>query len=268
MVRSKLLRARQKLGKYRIERRLADGPRCAVYQAYDTIHGCRVALKIPHPEMMDDYFLADFRREVRLATRMEHPNVLPILNASFIEEHFVIAMPLGLESLADRLCRRISTEKALDYTAQMLAALAHAHGRRIIHCDVKPDNFILFPDNRLRLTDFGFSKIALRTVKASGSGTVGYLAPEQALGRPMFQSDVFSLGLVIYRMFSGTLPEWPYAWPPAGHARLRQRLRPPMIAWLRRALELRPQARFRDAVQMDNAFRRLRGKSRQRRPAQ
>lgn len=259
---SKLLRARQKLGKYRIERCLADGPRCAVYQAYDSIHGCRVALKIPYPEMMDEFFLADFRREARLATRMDHPNVLPILNASFIDELFVIAMPLGLESLGDRLARRISTEKALDYTAQMLAALSHAHSQRIIHCDVKPDNFILFPDNRIRLTDFGFSKIALRTIKASGSGTVGYLAPEQALGHPMFQSDVFSLGLVIYRMFSGTLPEWPYAWPAAGHRRLVSKLRPPMIAWLRKAMELRPESRFSNAVEMEQAFRRLRGRAR------
>ncbi len=262
MSKSKLLRARQKLGKYRIERCLADGPRCAVYQAYDSIHGCRVALKIPYPGMMDEFFLADFRREARLATRMDHPNVLPILNASFIDEHFVIAMPLGLESLGERLARRISTEKALDYTGQMLAALSHAHSKRIIHCDVKPDNFILFPDNRIRLTDFGFSKIALRTIKASGSGTVGYLAPEQALGHPMFQSDVFSLGLVIYRMFSSTLPEWPYAWPAAGHRRLASKLRPPMIAWLRRSMELRPQSRFSNAVEMEQAFQRLRGRAR------
>jgi len=61
--RKKLLRARQKLGKYRIERRLSDGPRAAVYQAYDTIHGVKVALKIPDPDIMDDEFLDEFRRE-------------------------------------------------------------------------------------------------------------------------------------------------------------------------------------------------------------
>lgn len=255
MPRKTLLRARQKLGKYRIERRLSDGPRAAVYQAYDTIHGIKVALKIPDPEIMDDEFLDEFRREARLSERMEHPNVLPVQNACFLDGYFVIAMPLGIETLADRLTRRISNERALDFTRQALAAVAHAHSRKIIHCDVKPENFILFPDNRLRLTDFGFSKIALRSVRrASGSGTVGYLSPEQALGRPMFQSDVFALGLVIYEMFSGELPEWPYKWPPPGHARIRGKLRPKMLAWLRTAMEFKPQDRYKNAVTMQRAL--------------
>lgn len=266
MARVKLLRARQKLGKYRIERRLANGPRAAVYQAYDTIHGVKMALKIPHPAVMDEAFLDEFRREARVSVRMEHPNVLPIQNACFIDDLFVIAMPLGHETLADRMTRRMSTTLALDFTRQALAALAHAHSRRIIHCDVKPENFIIFDDNRLKLTDFGFSKIALRSIrKASGSGTVGYLAPEQALGRPMFQSDVFALGLLIYEMFSGALPEWPYKWPPPGYARIRSKLRPKVLTWLRRSMEFRPQDRYRNAVTMERAFNKIRAKAVQRR---
>lgn len=267
MIRSELpgpgfLRARQKLGKYRIERRLSNGPRAAVYRAFDTIHGTRVALKIPHPECMDDVNLDEFRREARLSVRMEHPNVLPVQNACFIDNYFVIAMPLGIETLADRMTRRMSTTLALDFTWQALAAVAHAHSRKIIHCDVKPENFIIFDDNRLRISDFGFSKVAIRTVKASGSGTVGYLAPEQALGRPMFQSDVFSLGLVIYQLFSGQLPEWPHKWPPPGYPRIRSKLRPKVLWWLKKAMELRPQERFRNAVSMENAFEKIRIKER------
>ncbi len=250
-----LPRARQMLGKYRIECRLATGPRATVFRAYDTIHGIRVALKIAEPGLMSDEFLDEFRREARLAVRMEHPNILPIQNASFIDGLFVIAMPLGEETLGDRMTRRMSTRRALDFTAQALDAVAHAHSRNIIHCDVKPENFILFDDNRLKLTDFGFSKVMIRPgQKGSGSGTVGYLAPEQALGRPMFQSDVFSLGLVIYRLFSGTLPEWPYKWPPAGYPRIRAKLRPRMLSWLRKAIEFKPQDRFRNAVAMQRAF--------------
>ncbi len=259
MSKIRLLRARQTLGKYRIERRLANGPRAAVYQAYDTIHGARVALKIPHASILDDEALDEFKREARLSVQLEHPNVLPIQNACWIDDLFVIAMPLGTETLADRMARRMSAGLALAFTRQAVAAVAHAHSRRIIHCDVKPENFIVFDGERLRLADFGFSKVALRSLRASGSGTVGYLAPEQALGRPMFQSDVFSLGLVIYQMFTGRLPEWPYTWPPEGHARARAKLKPKALAWLRKALEFRPQDRYANAVAMERAFESLRG---------
>ena len=253
-----MLRARQKLGKYRIERRLSDGPLAAVFQAYDTIHGQRVALKIPHRRLMDDYFLADFRKEARVLARLDHPNILSIQNASFIDGYFVISMPLGIETLGERLQRRIATTKALDFTRQILLATAHAHAQRIIHCDIKPDNFILFPGNLLRLADFGFAKLARGRIEASGSGTVGYVAPEQAMGRPMYASDVFLIGLILYRMFSGTLPRWPYEWPPPGARRLRQKLHPDMVALIRRAIEVAPKARYRDAIRMLAAFDRVR----------
>lgn len=224
----------------------------------DTIHGTRVALKIPHDSAMDEYFLADFKREARLAHRLEHPNILPIRDASFIDGRFVIAMPLGECSLSTRLQRRLSTESALYLAEQALAAVAHAHAASVIHCDIKPDNFILFPDQQLKLTDFGFSKVAAHTLKASGSGTVGYIAPEQALGRPKFQSDVFSLGLVIYELLSGHLPDWPYDWPPPEIKRVREKLKPKLVDWLRRAIEVRPENRFRNAVTMYREFKQLR----------
>ena len=221
---------------------------------------------------MNDFFLADFKREARLAHRLEHPNILPIRDASFIDGRFVIAMPLGERSLgkpdARRVCRR---DGALQFTEQALAAVAHAHAANVIHCDIKPDNFIVFPDNQLKLTDFGFSKVAQHTLKASGSGTVGYIAPEQALGRPKFQSDVFSLGLVIYELLSGYLPEWPYDWPPPEIKRVRAKLKPKLVDWLRRAIQVRPEKRFKSAVTMYREFKRLRngsGKKKRTRSAQ
>jgi len=256
-----LLRVRQRLGKYRIERRIVNGPMAAIYEAFDSIHGVRVALKVPHLAAMDEHFLADFKREARLAPTLEHPNILPIRDASFIEGRFVIVMPLGEESLGDRMRRRIATGLALDFADQALAGVAHAHQNKIIHCDIKPDNFIIFPGNQLKLGDFAFSKIAQRTVKASGSGTVGYMAPEQAVGRPMFQSDVFSLGLVIYELFSGHLHEWPYNWPPAYIERVRRKLNPGLLGWLRKATQVRPADRYKDAVSMYREFRRLRNGS-------
>ncbi len=247
-------RARSMLDKYRIEARLADGPFANVYRAYDTIEGIRVALKIPHPHLTDEQFLEDFRREVRLSAALDHPNILPLKNAGFIDGHFVIVMPLGDQTLADRLRRRMGLRTALDLAEQALAAVAHAHARRIIHCDIKPENLLLFGDGRLRLTDFGIARMALRTQEASGSGTVGYVAPEQAMGRPCLQSDVFSLGLLLYRMLSGKLPTWPYEWPPTGFHRLRGRVHADLIELIRRAIEVKPSKRYRDARHMLAAF--------------
>jgi hypothetical protein len=142
----------------------------------------------------------------------------------------------------------------------MLGAIAYAHSRKIIHCDLKPENLILFPGPRLRLADFGTSRLAQRTVVASGSGTVGYVAPEQALGKTSFRSDVFSLGLVIYELFSGELPEWPYTWPPPGYDRLRRSAHLQFCALLRRALRLEQGRRFENAIQMLAAFQRLKSR--------
>lgn len=258
-----MLRARQKLGKFRIIRRLANGPLAAVYEASDTIHKSRVALKIPKTTGGIDE--DDFLREVQVAIKLQHPNILSVHDASYIDSHFVIVMPLGKESLADRMERRMSTERALEIARQAIASVAHAHAHKIIHCDVKPENFILFDDNVVRLTDFGFAKISLKTLKASGSGTVDYISPEQAMGHPKFQSDVFSLGLVLYRLFSGSLPGWPFEWPMVGHSRLRDRLRPELIEVLRRAIKLDPKERYRDAVQMQKAFERINNTARRQR---
>ena len=260
-----MLRARQKIDKYRILGRISSGPMADVYRAFDTIQKTRVALKIPKAD--DITGEQEFLHEVQVATRLRHPNILSVLNASYIDSHFVIALDLGDESLADRVERRISTARAMDLAGQALAALAHAHEHKVIHCDIKPENFILFPGNQLKLTDFGFAKISLRTLKASGSGTIDYIAPEQAMGRPKFQSDVFSMGLVLYRLFSGKLPEWPFEWPMAGHKQLLARVRPEFVDMLQKAIQLDPAKRYRDATQMQAAFERLQSHARrQKRP--
>ena len=258
-----MLRKKQKVGKYRITGRISSGPLADVYSAYDTIHAIKVALKIP--TSTSGITQEDYLHEVQVATKLQHPNILSVLNASYIDDMFVIAMELGEESMADRIVRRISISGALDLADQALAALAFAHENKIIHCDVKPENFILFPGNRLKLGDFGFAKLSLRTLKASGSGTIDYIAPEQAMGRPMFQSDVFSVGLVLYRLLSGVLPEWPYRWPMEGLDRLKSRVKPEIVAILKRAIQLDPAYRYKNAMQMYAAFKKADSKARRQR---
>lgn len=253
-----MLRPRQMLGKYRIVRKLAEGGFATIYEGLDTIEGLRVALRVPRLRHLSAEMLEMFRKEVRLVARLEHPNILPVKNAEFIDDLFVVSTLLGRGTLADELDERwLPARTALAYGEQILEAAAYAHGQRIIHCDIKPENLILFPGERLRLADFGIAKVALRTLAASGSGTVGYLAPEQALGRPSFRSDVFSIGLILYQMFSGEVPEWPFAWPPAGIERVRRKAHPELIALLERALRVDQYRRFADAGSMLTAFRRL-----------
>ena len=258
-------RARQSIGKYRIVRRLAVGPLADVYEGFDTVQQLRVALKLPHAAtgVLDD--VSDFVSEARIASKLKHPNILPVLNAAFIGDQFVIAMPLGVESLAERIERRMANVLAMDYALQSLRALAHAHEHNVIHCDIKPENFILFPEQVLRLADFGFAKVSARTIKGSGSGTIDYIAPEQALGKPRKASDVFSLGLVLYRLFAGVRPEYPFDWPPPAHDRLVARTNPAFADVVRRAIEPDPKRRFPDAgtmlaaaMQADSGARRQR----------
>ncbi len=243
-------RARQNVGKYRIVRKLASGPLADVYHAFDTVQHMPVALKVPllETERLDD--VADFVSEVRIASRLQHDNILSVHNAAFIGKHFVIAMPLGRESLGSRLERRMANAMAMDLALQSLRALAHAHERKVIHCDIKPENFILFPGQHLCLADFGFAKVAARTVKGSGSGTIDYIAPEQAMGKPRFASDVFSLGLVFHKMFAGVLPEYPFDWPSPGYERLVSRSNEAFAEVIREAIDPDPRRRFRDAGAM------------------
>ncbi len=223
----------------------------------DTVEGLRVALKIPHQRPVDQTVLEDFRREIRLVSKLKHPNILQLKTADVIDGHLVVAYPLAERTLAERLQSRLAVATATDFSRQLLSAVACAHRHHVVHCDVKPDNLLLFRDGTLMLSDFGIAKVALRTVRASGSGTLGFCPPEQAMGKPSFRSDVFASGLVIYRMFSGQLPEWPFAWPPPGYRQIRRRAPVPLIDLIRRSIELDPRKRFANADAMLASFEKV-----------
>ena len=115
-----MLKPRQRLDKYRIERMIASGSVSDVYQAYDTVEGIRVALKIPQFRLLRKEEVGSVAQEVRLAAKLDHPNVLPIKNANFIDGLFVIAYPLGSSDLADRLTSRLSSKKAIHNAGQII----------------------------------------------------------------------------------------------------------------------------------------------------
>ena len=250
----KALRVRQRLGKYRIQSKLGNGSFAVVYSAMDTIEGRRVALKIPHEDLVGEATIRDFRHEIRTVAKLDHPNILQLKDASFIDDKLVIALPLGIQTLTERMQKRASTMQIVGWFEQILDAVAFAHRHKIIHCDIKPDNIILFDDGEVRLADFGIARIAKKTVKGSGSGTLGYMSTEQAMGKPSFRSDVFATGLIGYRMLTGRLPEYPFDWPPPGYTKLRGKVHPKMIALLKRALDPDSRRRYRDAEKMHDAW--------------
>lgn len=253
--------SKRRLGKYRITRRIAEGGYATVYSAHDEIEGIPVALKVPHDQGKDH--LAEFHREARLLAGLEHPNILGVKNASVEDGKFVLAYRLGEESLADRLTRRLAHKKALGICEDLLSAVAFAHSKRIVHRDIKPDNVILLADGRACLTDFGVARLSLknRAPEFTGTGTLGYMAPEHAMGRPTFRSDVFSLGVVLWRILGGTTPEWPFDWPMEGHLRIRTNFGPDVLAVLKKALSVRERDRYADAGSMLAAFRRAKRRS-------
>lgn len=252
------LRIGSRLDKYRILRRLGEGGFATVYAAQDMIEDRRVALKIPDSRYVSNtQSLDDIQREVRIMARLDHPCILPIKDARFIDGHFVMVFPLGDETLADRMGRRMAKATTVDYVVQMIRAVAYAHEQNVLHRDIKPENFVLFADQVVRLTDFGLARIERGIHDASASGTLGYMSPEQAMGRPSYRSDVFSLGLVIYRMLAGDIPEYPFDSLP-GFNKLRRGLSQDFVALIRKAIEPAPQKRFRDAVAMNNAMDRIR----------
>ena len=255
------LKIRQKLGKYRIERRLGSGGFASVYQAMDTVQGIRVAIKVPHSKYTTEAVLTEFRKEIRTTAPLEHDNILPIKDASIIENRLVVVFPLGDETLQQHMTRRISLDTAFDIAEQILRAAAMAHSHHVIHCDIKPENVIVFAGNRVRLADFGIAKVSQKTVQGGGTGTVGYMAPEQAMGKPSFRSDVFSIGLILWRLLSGQWPEWPFEWPVNGYPKLRGRIHPEFIDFMRRAIEINPRHRYRDAQQMLAVFLKLKNRT-------
>lgn len=252
------LRIGSRVGKYRIDARIGSGGFANVFAATDTLLGIKVALKIPLAQHISAENLEEFCREVRLTMQLDHPGILPIRDASFIDQRLVIVTPLAKRTLDDRLKKRMSAETAFTILEELLEAVAHAHEAGIIHCDIKPENILMFDDHRIRLADFGIAKAAQRTIIGSGTGTLGYMAPEQAMGKPSSRSDVFSIGLLAYRMFSGHWPEYPFEWPPAGVATLRQRAHADLIDVVRKAISVDPRQRYRDARQMLTHWRLLR----------
>lgn len=203
-------------GRYEIESELGTGGMATVYGARDLKHERQVAIKVLRPDITAAIGRDRFLREIQIVAQLNHPHILPLYDSGEIDELLMYVMPLVRgESLRDRLKRdsTLSIADTLQITKDVADALAYAHGRGVVHRDIKPGN-ILIEDGHAMVTDFG---IAL-AVSAAGDkritetgvylGTPEYMSPEQAAGEKILdgRSDQYSLACVLYEMLTGQPP--------------------------------------------------------------
>ncbi|MHA7836376.1 MAG: serine/threonine-protein kinase [bacterium] len=252
---TKRLTKGSRLGKYRLEKRLGEGGSATVWQARDTIEGRRAALKIVAPEVVTEFGRDAVENEARIAAQLDHPRVVSIRNADWIEGHFVLVTDLARTSLDLYAGARRSPALALSILLDVAEGLAYAHGQGLIHRDIKPANILIYEGRRAKLGDFGTARLAPQgTSQLTEVGTFGYMAPEHAYGRPGYASDVFSLSLTAYQILSGRLPTWPFEWPLEGHERFERRCPEPVAKVIRKGLRLALASRWRDGIELHRAL--------------
>ena len=249
------LRTGNRLGKYRLERKLGEGGSAVVWQARDSVEGRRVAIKVVLDSVIHEWGRAAVEGEARVAAQLDHPRIAGIRNADWIDRHFVMVTDLARKSLDEYPGARRSPDLALSILADVAEGLAYAHERGLLHRDIKPANIFLYDGRRAKLGDFGTARLAPAATRVlTEVGTFGYMAPEQAYGRPRFASDVFSLALTAYELWAGALPGWPFEWPLEGAQRFMLRCPERVQPVIRRALTLDLRKRWSDGVEFHEAL--------------
>jgi serine/threonine protein kinase len=197
----------QSLGKYKIIAPLGSGGFGTVYLAQDTWIDKKVAIKVPHRQGLD---FGELLREPRLLASVSHPNIVAIITAEKQESVFFIVMEyVQGETLENIIATKgaLDLNRALDFTCQICNAADHAHTQGVIHRDLRPANVLVTENDMLKVADFGTSRFL--EIAAHGTTVIGsppYMAPEQFHGKAVFASDIYSLGVTMYQMMTGSLP--------------------------------------------------------------
>ncbi len=213
-------------GRYVLAREIGRGGMGLVYEARDSVLHRAVAIKIIHESANDPEGLRRFEQEARSAGALSHPNVVTVFDTGREgQSPFIVTELLRGITLRERMERgSIAESEAIQIIAQLARGLAAAHAKGIVHRDLKPANLFLTEEGQLKILDFGVAKL-LAPLDSSGGdpttpgrgdpktqtgrvlGTVGYMAPEQVKGQPVSdRADVFSAGLILFELISGTRP--------------------------------------------------------------
>jgi serine/threonine-protein kinase len=196
------------LGKYQILERLGSGGFGAVYLAMDTLLDRKVALKVPHHQGDMQGLL----QEPRIMASLKHPNIVELITVEQKDDLFFMVMEYVEGESLDRLIRRERTlpiSRALELATDICTAIGFAHSHQVLHRDLRPANILLTKDGVAKVTDFGTSRILELQKDGFARTRIGsppYMAPEHFRGRAVFQSDLWSLGITLYEMLTGSVP--------------------------------------------------------------
>jgi serine/threonine-protein kinase len=257
------------LNRYQLLEQIGSGGTAEIYRGRDLMLDRHVAIKI----LREDYsknpeFESQFRNEARAAGNLSHPNIVTVYDFGNDNGQLFIVMELvpgtNLKSML-RQRGRFTVDECIPLMVQACAGIGFAHRAGLVHCDVKPHNMLVTPDNRLKVTDFGIARamagISLGEHTNVIWGSPQYFSPEQAAGEsPTPASDVYSLGVVLYEMLTGTLPFTASTVEELSHLHMEAKPIPPSeyIPDLPEALEeiilkvlsKEPSARYRTADQL------------------
>ena len=257
--------------RYQVEKPVGRGGMATVYLARDIRHDRKVAIKVMSPDLAATIGADRFTREVKIAAKLSHPNILGVFDSGETEGLLYYVMPfVDGETLRDKLIRerQISIDESIQIICEVAEALGHAHAQGIVHRDVKPEN-ILLQGGRALVADFGIARLAEAEVEkltrtGMAVGTAQYMSPEQAAGEPTdARTDIYALGCTLFEMLAGQPPftgatalaimsQHSLATPPEIRV-MRQSVPPELDAVVRRAMEKTPADRFQTMEEFKRA---------------
>ena len=255
--------------RYQVQRSLGAGGMSIVYLARDLMLERPVAIKLLRQDFSKDSGFRDrFRQEAKDAANLSHPNIVTVHDFGFDSGRLFIVMEYipgtDLKTII-RQSGQMKAGEAIPLMIQACAGIGYAHRAGLVHCDVKPHNMLVTPDQRLKVTDFGIARV-LSTIHPDEKsdvvwGSPQYFSPEQARGRaPSPASDVYCLGIIMYEMLAGRLPfisndpielsrMHKETLPPPLH-QLNQSISPELEQIINKVLSKEPSSRYRSADQL------------------